>query len=113
MPPHLHSKDRGEALPQIKSTLLSNAYGPSDCLPRLSTGMFRLLACQVCTPDLQQSVPVPGLGNWAGLGPGPFLHAVYPLGHCHPPLPDGGTAPRGEHGAWAMRDGGQTVSVSV
>lgn len=64
--------------------------------------MFYLLSCQVCTPDLQQSLRVPGLGNWAGLGPGPFLHGVHPLGHSHLPLPDGGTAPRGEHGTWAM-----------
>ena len=75
--------------------------------------MFRLLSCQVCTPDLQQSLRVPGLGNWAGLGPGPFLHGVYPLGHSHLPLPDGGTAPRGEHGTWAMGGGRPPVPVSV
>lgn len=69
---------------------------PPDC-PHLSTGMFHFLSRQVHTPDLQQSVRVPDLGHRAGLEPGPVLHGVRPLGHGHPPLPDGRAVPRGEH----------------
>lgn len=65
--------------------------------PSLSTGMFYLLSRQVRTPDLQQSLRVPHLGHRARLEPGPVLHDVRPLGHGHPPLPDGRAVPCGEH----------------
>nr|XP_025741493.1 sodium- and chloride-dependent taurine transporter isoform X1 [Callorhinus ursinus]XP_025741494.1 sodium- and chloride-dependent taurine transporter isoform X1 [Callorhinus ursinus]XP_025741495.1 sodium- and chloride-dependent taurine transporter isoform X1 [Callorhinus ursinus]XP_025741496.1 sodium- and chloride-dependent taurine transporter isoform X1 [Callorhinus ursinus]XP_025741497.1 sodium- and chloride-dependent taurine transporter isoform X1 [Callorhinus ursinus]XP_025741498.1 sodiu len=57
-------------------------------------GMFYLLSRQVHPPDLQQSLCVPHLGHRAGLESGPVLHDVCPLGHGHPPLPDGRAVPR-------------------
>ena len=82
------------------------------CLP---TGMFYLLSCQVCTPDLQQSLQVPYLGHRAGLVPGPLLHGVCPVGHGHPPRPDRRAVPRGKHPgppAWGIWAGGRMLKAS-
>lgn len=58
--------------------------------------MFHLLPRQVHPPDLQQSLCVPHLGHRARLESGPVLHDVCPLGHGHPPLPDGRAISCGE-----------------
>lgn len=87
---------RVETSPGPRSPRPPNAQDPSPDCPRLSAGMFHLLARQVRTPDLQQNIRVPQLGHWAGLEPGPFLHALRSLGHHHPPLPDRRAVPCGE-----------------